>query len=204
MSHVIGGNIGATTTYTVEHHEYGITLSAGVPASETVALLMLWEKKYGYDVCDLHISGHLQVAAAVTTRAKAKLWREALGIDNPERLAKRDGQPMAPGDWPHCGDTGLSSSTIWCVMTGQVAMPGRSRFDVGDTPADPDDFGRCFRLLERFPGWKARMPEVAAKYPAWAGLVAAWDELEALYAQERPTGTAPKLYARMQELRTTT
>ena len=71
---------------------------------------------------------------------------------------------------------------------------------VSDVPYDPSDFRRCLRLLAVMPEWRARLPEVAAKYPTWAGLVEHWDELEALYEEEAPSGVAPKLFARMQEL----
>jgi hypothetical protein len=101
-------------------------------------------------------------------------------------------------EWLCAGECGISSVTIWHVMTGYPHMPG----DWGPPsyPRDPDDFGRCHRLLEKFPEWRARLGEVAAKYPAWQGLVAEWDALTALYLEEFPTGEAPKLYARMKEL----
>ncbi len=71
-------------------------------------------------------------------------------------------------------------------------------------PHDPTDFGRCSRLLAApfAKGWRARLPEVAKRYPElpWARLVDAWDELEALQAEELPTGKAPKLYERLQTL----
>lgn len=98
-------------------------------------------------------------------------------------------------DWPRCGDTGISSRVIWAHMSG---------FAVTDPwpPADPDDFGRCYRLLNApwAAEWRARIGEMA-HYPGWAGLVARWDELEALYREERPTGTAPRLYEAMQRAR---
>jgi hypothetical protein len=103
----------------------------------------------------------------------------------------------AEGRWLAGGDTGTSSITIWSVMTG------RPRPKVGwwpDIPHDPADFGRCHRLLENFPAWRARLPEVSAKHPEWAGLVEAWDELTSLYLEELPSGRGPKLYARMTEL----
>lgn len=68
-------------------------------------------------------------------------------------------------------------------------------------PYDPDDFGRCHRLLDRFPAWRLRLGEVPAVYPAWTPLVPAWDELTALYVEELPSGRCPKLYARLRELR---
>ena len=65
---------------------------------------------------------------------------------------------------------------------------------------DPDDFGRCHRLLERCPSFRARLGEVAEKFSAWRGLVAAWPELTALYLAELPRGRAPRLAARMAEI----
>jgi hypothetical protein len=87
--------------------------------------------------------------------------------------------------------------SIWLHMMGKPQRNGRAY-----EPLDPADFGRCQRLLKAFPEWRERIREMAV-YPGWAGLVGAWDMLEALYAEERPKGAAPKLYARMQELRGT-
>jgi hypothetical protein len=104
----------------------------------------------------------------------------------------------AEGDiqaWLRNGDTGISSLTI----ANALARVPSNYFDV---PHDPDDFGRCYRLLKVMPGWRARLNEVAAQFPDWKPLVAAWDELTALYEQELPSGTAPRLYKRIQELRT--
>lgn len=107
-------------------------------------------------------------------------------------------KPTGDGDWRawmRNGDTGVSSETIWHVMTGETV---RSH----GIPWDPSDFGRCYRLLKVMPSWRGRMPEVADRFPEWRPLVDAWDELTALYEEEAPnhTGPAPKLYARMQEL----
>lgn len=100
--------------------------------------------------------------------------------------------------WIRSTDTGISSLTIYAALTGNIAALGSWR---PDAPYDPSDFGRCYRLLQRVPGWRERLPEVAAKYPVWAKMVKHWAELEKLYAAELPTGRAPKLWARMQELR---
>ncbi len=109
------------------------------------------------------------------------------------------GDPAAEDVWRAGGDTGTSSLTIWSVMTGRTVTDDRGRVRVG-VPWDPSDFGRCHRLLEQFPAWRARMPEVAAAYPEWAALVAEWDALTALFLEELPSGKAPKLYVRMQLL----
>jgi len=98
-------------------------------------------------------------------------------------------------EWLLSGDTGVSSKTIFAVMTGSD-MKG------ADVPHDPDDFGRCYRLLSHFPEWKTRLSEVAAKFPIWGPMVAAWEELAALYEKETKNhcGVAPKLYDRMKTL----
>jgi hypothetical protein len=100
-------------------------------------------------------------------------------------------------DWGHGGTGGLSSKAMVQRITGANLLGPSS----GERhPLDPDDFGRCYRVLRRFPELRDGMHLVAALSPAWGRLVGAWDELEALYEEERPTGDAPKLYARMKEL----
>jgi hypothetical protein len=102
---------------------------------------------------------------------------------------------MTPIDWLLNGETGVSSKTICAVMTGSVAH-------YNDVPHDPSDFGRCYKLLALFPEWRARLHEVAEKFPMWGPMVEAWDELTALYEEETKSksGKAPKLYDRMQVL----
>jgi hypothetical protein len=109
-------------------------------------------------------------------------------------------RPTTTGDadgWIANGDTGTSSLTIWSVMTGRE-VPERHFHP--DTPKDPSDFGRCYRLLQVMPAWRPCLPEVSAKYPEWKALVDVWHELTALYQEEFPSGSCPRLYARMQEL----
>jgi hypothetical protein len=97
--------------------------------------------------------------------------------------------------WFQGSDTGTSSMTIWSVMTGLAVRHT-------DVPHDPDDFGRCYRLLQRFPEWSTRLDEVAAKFPAWGPLVRAWPELTRRYerALARNLKRAPKMYRRIREL----
>lgn len=96
-------------------------------------------------------------------------------------------------EWLFGNDTGLSSKTIWCTMTGTPDPKPR-------WPYDPSDFGRCHRLLQRFPEWHGRIAEMEQHGPEWRALVEVWDELEALYKEEAPSGNAPRLYKRMHEL----
>ena len=103
--------------------------------------------------------------------------------------------------WIAGDDTGSSSKAIWAHMMGI-----EKRGAAADYPRDPDDFGRCYRLLALLPLWRLRIGEMARYGPAWAVLAGAWDELTALWEEEigpgaeRRYGRAPKLYARMKEL----
>jgi len=101
-----------------------------------------------------------------------------------------------PEQWIRSGDTGISSVAIWRHMQGMAAEStwGPS------PPLDPADFGRCHRLLAKFPEWRARIGEMA-RYPGWGPLVGAWGELEALYVEEKASGTGERLYAEMCRLR---
>ena len=106
-----------------------------------------------------------------------------------------EGDPMA---WLRNGDTGISSETIWSVMMGRAPGP---RFEPYH-PLDPSDFGRCYRLLQVMPSWRARLSEGAAAYPSWAGLIEHWDQLTELYerALKTPKVPATEMYDLMKRL----
>jgi hypothetical protein len=109
--------------------------------------------------------------------------------------------------WLHRNDTGTSSLTIFSVLAARPDVLAGRR---GDVPYDTSDFGRCYRLLKIAPGWRERLGEVAAVYPKWAPLVAAWDELTVLYEAcvdrggikigAHPTAPCVQFYARISEL----
>lgn len=111
-------------------------------------------------------------------------------------IIPRDTRDGDAEGWIGNGDTGTSSLTIWAVMMKRVSPHGH--FDI---PHDPDDFGRCYRLLKIMPSWRDRLPEVVARCKEWAPLVEHWDELTALYERDRPTGRCSDLYDRMCILR---
>lgn len=107
--------------------------------------------------------------------------------------------------WLDGDDTGASSKALaryLAPLAGIHTHVRLSPYSNGEEhPCDPGDFGRCLRLLEAAPELRPHLKEMASVSPVWARLVGAWEELEALYAEERPRGQAPRLYRRMQELR---
>ena len=87
---------------------------------------------------------------------------------------------MKPEQWIINGEVGTSSKTIWAVMMDAVLPSRKDSWDYS-VPHDPDDFGRCWKLLALFPEWKCRLTEVAVQFPAWVGFVREWDKLTAMY-----------------------
>jgi hypothetical protein len=118
--------------------------------------------------------------AKVHARCTTKTWNEPV--------------PKTPEQWILGRDTGSSSMTIYSAMMGVPV-------DRTGLPRDPDDFGRCHRLLNLFPTWKSRLGEVAARYPDWKPLVQEWDALESLYKDSLSSGDGTALYERLQVFR---
>jgi hypothetical protein len=114
--------------------------------------------------------------------------------------------------WLLNGERGDSSETICAVMLRLVdeekkershshhPAPRHSGHSRYGHPHDPWDFRRCIILLELIPEWRPKLHRVARAFPTWNNLVAHWDELEALYAEEQFHEKMPKLYNRIQEL----
>jgi hypothetical protein len=105
--------------------------------------------------------------------------------------------PKNVREWREGRDTGVSSQTIYSVFMGE-----RPPTYGADVPQDPEDFGRCYRLLSIAPDWRKNLHKVAEKYPEWGPLVREWDVLTAQYEYELKNGSKPdyKLYHQMQEL----
>lgn len=78
--------------------------------------------------------------------------------------------------WMSGHDTGASSISIAMHMT--------SGWCRGDYPHDPEDLGRCLRLLKKFPAWNARIREMAAYGPEWKALSEAWERLSSSMEEE--------------------
>lgn len=171
----------------IEMHENGIVIKSPIPANSLSAITKM-AKALGFDQMDIGLCNALNATMVITSKEGSMAFRkeiEAMLAGN----SKED-------RWLHGFDTGTSSKTIFEVLSGRPVLGSWN----ASIPYDPDDFGRCFRLLEIFPEWKNRLPEVAKKYPAWTPLVEHWAELEALYIEELPKGRAPKLYERMKAL----
>lgn len=82
--------------------------------------------------------------------------------------------------WIANGERGMSSETMWNFFMGNKNY--RVCY-----PYDPDDFSRCYKLLEAVPEWKARVPELKELSKEWANLANGWDKLTAMYEENKRT-----------------
>jgi hypothetical protein len=201
----LGVGPGHGRSFVVEERPRGILIFGSLPVDEFAALAKAWTKR-GWDLLDTGVASALGAAFAVTSKADSKAWRAEIEAD----LARRyDGKPELA--WLLGTDTGFSSLEIFYTLAADETARGGAEARLkrgsgssgfGNPPQDPDDVGRCVRLLDRFPAWRGRLREVSEAYDRWRLFVPAWDELEALYREEVPNheGAAPRLFERLKAL----
>lgn len=97
--------------------------------------------------------------------------------------------------WLANGRRGISSNTMFTVLTGVDAMQDSNQ----SHPHDPDDLDRCLALLHEVPELRAKLTLMAKASPAWAALIANWEQIERSHLDEVGLGwtkahSAPKTY----------
>ncbi len=84
--------------------------------------------------------------------------------------------------WVIGNDTGLSSQTLWAAIMG-IEMHSPS------IPRDPDDFGRCYRLLcycDLETKEKA-LKDVGERHEIWEPFVKEWKTMTELFEARKGT-----------------
>lgn len=98
--------------------------------------------------------------------------------------------------WLSNGERGVSSETIFEVITGQKILRHFNRC----TPSDPDDFRRCYLLLKTIPEWKNKLYLLKAESKVWSNLVDNWDKLTEMLEEQMETKKANGMYEFMESL----
>lgn len=153
--------------------EHGMVVMGGVPIGPILDGIVGEAESRGYDTMDPGIAHAIDASMVIGSQESLMAWRAEIA-EAAQNLPEEE-------KWLKGTDVGISSMTMFCVFTKR-AWPMRLPPSV---PFDSDDFGRCVRLLARFPRWRERLPEVAEAHPEWNGLVENWADLENLYASER-------------------
>lgn len=92
--------------------------------------------------------------------------------------------------WLDSDDTGSSSLYMaWCLSGGQFGYwQGRNQPEPA-YPRDPDDLGRCIRLIEAVPEFGGKIPEMAHRGSHWLAVTTNWARWVEMYYDENDDGT---------------
>lgn len=179
--------------FLVAMHEHGVALhappgAAGIPACALNEILPLLPKE---SVIDPGLGNALDAIMVLGAPAALDEWRKEVNA----HLDATVTDPVTR--WLKGTDTGASSEAIVFALTGRH-QAGHEE-PTGSTPADASDFGRCVRLLERFPDWRPQLGKVADRWPngLWPRLVARWAELERAYQAAATPGGNFKAFTQL-------
>lgn len=95
--------------------------------------------------------------------------------------------------WMANGHKGMSSETMWNCLMGNKDYPIYH-------PYDPDDFSRCWKLLEAVPEWKKELDKLKPLSEVWSNLVDNWDKLTEFYEDMKVVKKDNGMYDFMQTL----
>ena len=162
--------------YILERWPHGWLLKApqfsgGVPIDCLNEILPAMPKN---SVVDGSISAALGAVFAIGTEKECKAWRAEIE----EQLEKDVKDPYRR--WLLGTDTGVSSITMFSEMIDKadLRLEALSRIRDPDIPHDSSDFGRCYRLLQKFPEFGKRWAKLVEKHPAWRLYADNWSTLE--------------------------
>lgn len=84
--------------------------------------------------------------------------------------------------WLDSDDTGSSSLYMaWCLSGGQFGYwQGRKQPEPA-YPHDPDDLGRCIRLIEAVPEFGGKIPEMSHRGAHWLAVTTNWARWVEMY-----------------------
>jgi len=82
--------------------------------------------------------------------------------------------------WIANGHVGASSKTMWNCLIGNNNFPI-------DHPYDPDDFSRCYKLLQAVPEWKTEICKLKSLSKVWNSLIENWDKLTEMFEENHRT-----------------
>jgi hypothetical protein len=117
----------------------------------------------------------------------AKTWEQPTVEQELSENAKADW-------WLSNGERGLSSEFIFQVISGRNI--GARNYE----PSDPDDFRRCYLLLQAVPEWKMKLNRLKPFSKYWSNLVDNWDKLNELLEEQLKTKKANGMYEFMRKL----
>lgn len=100
-------------------------------------------------------------------------------------------------NWLLGGDTGASSKSMLAIAIGYP-------MEYLSLPRDGGDFGRCYRLIKRFPELMENIRDnLSGLDQEWKNFIKAWDEISEQYErhiEKMPTARPNPEWRKLQEL----
>lgn len=174
--------------YTITHRGRCILIEGDVPLDALKPLTGLAPKNA---VIDPDVARMAGVNLAFGPAEDMKQLREELAKQAVQQEAVKPANKdlsEAAVKWLGSGERGISSNTMFTVLTGVDALGdwGKSH------PHDTADLRRCRLLLEVCPELAPKFPLLSEVSPEWARLTQHWDELCAMMDEETPDWRKPK------------
>lgn len=167
-------------TYTVAHRGNCVFITGSVPAQALPVLAKLVPEDSVIDPDAARVFG---CNFAFGPEAELKALRDAQTPALEQQIkASNPGLSEAATKWLAGGERGVSSNTIFEVLTGIKATNDRGRCH----PWDPADFRRCELLLEQVPELRGQFHRMSGVSPQWEALVEAWYRIVAALNNEDP------------------
>ena len=85
---------------------------------------------------------------------------------------------MGLTDWLGSDDVGMSSKFMASVLTGQF----KAEFAI---PYDPDDLGRCIRMIQAIPELKDQIHLMCSHGTMWTAVANNWERWSDMYQESR-------------------
>lgn len=174
--------------YTITHRGRCILIEGNVPLDALKPLTGLAPKNA---VIDPDVARMAGVNLAFGPVDDMKQLREELAkhaVQHEAAKPSNKGLSEAAVKWLGSGERGVSSNTLFTVLTGVNALSDNHK----SYPHDQFDLRRCRLLLEACPELMPELPRMADVSPQWAKLVQHWDELCAMMDEETPNWRKPK------------
>ena len=173
--------------YVSERWPHGWTIckpsgERGVPMEAMSECLRLFGKRH---LLFIGIPHHLKVTGK-STRCMMAIATKKDGDAWIAEIEKSIADVPMPRRWWLGTDVGESSMTIYLTLAVRTRWAPEVEakdlgLEFGARPRDASDFARCLRLVNGTEGWRARLPEVAARFPEtkWPKIIERWDEIAA-------------------------
>lgn len=170
--------------YEIRHLDHGVAVFGEIPFSDFDHIAGI-AKERGFTMLYAAMAQCIGASVAISSPSEYALWSAEVEASLPNTL---DG-------WFQGCDAGASSVSLLALISiasghtigfesFALAMARQKwkKFHKHPTPNDADDFGRCVRLVRRFPELRPYLKAVGETFSRWRPIVDQWDELEAMLA----------------------